>query len=941
MSNTYIDTLTSLVNGCDSTVTTNLTVLPANTFSQSPTVCAGQSVTVGTNTYTVSNTYIDTLTSLVNGCDSTVTTNLTVLPANTFSQSPTVCAGESVTVGTNTYTVSATYTDTLTAVNSCDSIVTTNLTVLTAITDSVTIVPATCGSNNGTATVTATGGTTPYTYLWSTGDTTDSISGLAAGSYWVSVTDSLGCNVSDTISITEPDSLSVSFTVTNATCNGVCDGAATAIVSGGTPPYTYLWDDPSMPVTQTFPNLCAGTYSVTITDSNGCTATGSVTISTLYILTIGTANTNASCIAVCNGTATGIGFGGTEPYSYLWDDPSSQTTATATNLCAGTYNVAVTDSIGCLEIATVTVISTPEMILAITPTDATCGNSDGSASVAVTFGTLPYTYSWSSGDTLPDADSLASGIYVVTVTDDNGCSNFEIAIISDNNGPVITVVAANDITCNGGSDGSIAVSVSGGTAPFTYQWSNGSTGQVITGLVAGPYELTVTDSTGCIANKSVTLTQPDPFLFTVTTTDANCGNNTGSATVSISGGVSPYIYQWGTGGTDSTEDSLTAGVYTVSVSDANNCTDSATAAVSDIGGATITIDSIIDGGCGADLGSIYITLTGGSGDYTYLWSNNSSTQDLVGVSSGTYSVTVTDTTNGCIATESAHISGVPATDASICLVTVDSATGSNLVVWEKLQTQGVQSYNIYRESSQAGTYYLIGNVPVDSVSVFTDTLSNPLQQAYRYRISVVDSCGNESEKSQLHKTMHLTINEGLGGVINLIWDHYEGFGFLTYYIHRYTTSTGWVEIDSIASTLTSRTDFSPPPANLSYRVVVKHPASCDPNLSKVLIYNSARSNVSNRLLPTGVRHYTLVNDQLKIYPNPAKDELIIEFSFTDQQETEVAIYNLTGNLIYKIPQQKIANELFKVDFSGRPTGIYYVKVKTPQEIFIKKIVLMR
>ncbi|MFH1319934.1 MAG: T9SS type A sorting domain-containing protein, partial [Bacteroidota bacterium] len=162
---------------------------------------------------------------------------------------------------------------------------------------------------------------------------------------------------------------------------------------------------------------------------------------------------------------------------------------------------------------------------------------------------------------------------------------------------------------------------------------------------------------------------------------------------------------------------------------------------------------------------------------------------------------------------------------------------------------GIQSYNIYKESTQAGVYYLIGNIPVDSMSHFIDSLSNPLQQAWRYKISVVDSCGNESELSVAHKTMHLTINEGLGN-INLIWDHYQGFNFLTYYIYRYTTSTGWQIIDSIASNLTSRTDFSPPMGSLSYQVVVKHPDGCEATV-KTKDYNSSKSNTTSIALSGG------------------------------------------------------------------------------------------
>ena len=621
--------------------------------------------------------------------------------------------------------------------------------------------------------------------------------------------------------------------------------SAIASVTGGILPYIYQWNNGDS--TDALQGVSAGTYAVTVTDSYGCVAFESITVpeyaNVCILTTLGTSGLPASCIAVCDGIATVTALPMGEQYTYLWNDLLTQTNSIANDLCAGTYTVIVTDSIGCSDTASVTVSSQAEIILSVNATDATCGNTDGSASVNVTNGAAPYTYSWSSGDTLSLADSLMSGIYVATVNDANGCSSFGIATISDANGPVISNMFSTEITCNGGSDGAISIIVGGGTQPYTYLWSNGGNATGISNLVAGPYEVNVTDSAGCIANTSITVNEPSSIDITIAATDAVCSSSDGNATASVSGGTSPYTYLWSTGETGASIAGVTAGIYSLVITDANGCIDSSTAAISNIGGATVTIDSIIGGGCGAEPGSIFISVSGGAFPYTFTWSDSSTIEDLIDVSAGSYSVLVTDT-NGCISTASAIISGIPASEQEICLVTVDSATGRNLVVWEKAQTQGVQSYNIYRESTQAGTYYSIGNVPVDNLSLFVDTLSNPHQQAYRYKISVVDSCGNESGKSQEHKTIHLTINKGLGNDINLIWDHYEGFVFYTYYIYRYSTSTGWLVIDSIASNLTSRTDPSPPPANLWYQIVVKHPSVCSATL-KSKNYNSSKSNTTS------------------------------------------------------------------------------------------------
>ncbi len=606
------------------------------------------------------------------------------------------------------------------------------------------------GCCDGSAAANVTGGVGAYTYSWNTSpvQTTATAAGLCAGSYIVNVTDSNGCSATNTVTIGSPAcNITASIVGTDVSCSGNCDGAANLIVSNGTAPYAYSWSNAA--VTEDLTNLCAGVYTVTVTDAVSCTATGSVTISASNTLTaVITGVTPAPCLEICDGIASAFATGGVQPYTYLWDDPSAQTNSIANNLCAGTYTVMVTDAAGCSDTAGATVISNPEIILAVNTVNSTCGNADGSATVTVSNGTSPYDYQWSTGDTLSFADSLASGFYIVTVTDAVGCSNFSNVTISDANGPVITGTSVTGVTCNGGSDGAIIIGVGGGTAPYTYQWSNGSTTQNISNLVAGPYELTVTDAAGCVLTQSITVTQPDAISLTISKQDATCGNTDGSATVNVSGGTGVYAYAWSTGGTGSTESGLGAGIYYVTVTDANGCVDSAAVAVSNEGGPIITVDSIVDITCdNPSGGSIYITVTGGDEPYNYLWSNNDVTEDIVNVPGGNYNITVTDAA-GCLATASMIISGISPAGDSICVVTVDSATGKNLIVWEKTMGGNIQSYNIYKESTQAGVYYLIGTQEFNVLSVFTDSLSDPAIRSWRYKISSVDSCGNESALSK-------------------------------------------------------------------------------------------------------------------------------------------------------------------------------------------------
>jgi hypothetical protein len=213
-------------------------------------------------------------------------------------------------------------------------------------------------------------------------------------------------------------------------------------------------------------------------------------------------------------------------------------------------------------------------------TPATCGQSDGTASVSVSGGTAPYTYLWNNGDTASAVSNLSAGTYICTTTDAMGCSDTVQVIISNLNGPSIGTITATNVDCNGGSSGSASTSVTGGTPPYTYTWSNGSTTATASGLPAGTYTVTVSDSAGCTINGSVTITQPTALTATSSATDESCtGCADGTATVIPAGGTSPYTYLWSNGSTTASITGLSTGTYTVTVTDANGCTQTQTVTV--------------------------------------------------------------------------------------------------------------------------------------------------------------------------------------------------------------------------------------------------------------------------------------------------------------------------------------------------------------------------
>jgi uncharacterized repeat protein (TIGR01451 family) len=276
----------------------------------------------------------------------------------------------------------------------------------------------------------------------------------------------------------------------------MCDGSATVFVTGGTGPYTYLWS-PAGITTATAGNLCAGTYIVQVTDASGCSVSVTVAISNSSSLTGSASSTSSSC-NICNGTATVSASGGTGPYTYSWNDPSVQTTATATGLCSGTYTVVVTDSLGCSVAYSTTVNSTVPVYLTASSGASSCGTCDGIATLMATGGTPPYIYSIGGlQQTSASFNGLCPGTYVGTVMDNNGCTGvYSFVIGSTNTGSFTVTNTIQNESGYGMQNGSINLTVSGAGAPFTFQWSNGAVTEDIYSLSAGSYNVTITDNAG-------------------------------------------------------------------------------------------------------------------------------------------------------------------------------------------------------------------------------------------------------------------------------------------------------------------------------------------------------------------------------------------------------------------------------------------------------------
>jgi uncharacterized repeat protein (TIGR01451 family) len=360
--------------------------------------------------------------------------------------------------------------------------------------DSMSVTPANC--TNGTATGTPVGsGLAPYSYLWSNGATTPTISGLVTGAYSVRITDANGCSDSAAVFVPQTMVISAPVVPTPATCVAN-NGALSAFGSGGTPPYTYLWSNGA--TTQSQVSLPSGFYSLHITDANGCVGFGAGFVGASTPITVSYTTSPSLCTAP-TGTATLALSGGTGVYTVQWITSPVQTSLTATGLTYGTYAFHVTDGVGCVQSGTVYVPPIDIISVSFSAVPALCTLSNGSLMAMPVGGVAPYHYLWSTGATTAAITSQPGGVYNLTITDNLGCQVAKTPYLPINS-PVGVGVVTTPASCIFTSDGTDSAIVWGGTPPYTYAWSNGGTTRTVTSLPTGPYWLTVSDVAGCISS---------------------------------------------------------------------------------------------------------------------------------------------------------------------------------------------------------------------------------------------------------------------------------------------------------------------------------------------------------------------------------------------------------------------------------------------------------
>ena len=574
------------------------------------------------------------------------------------------------------------------------------------------------GGDQGTIDLTVAGGTPDYTYLWNNNEIAEDIIDLVPGVYTGQVTDGNGCIDSISIEILDPsNTMELSIVETDVSCFEGEDGALDLTVVGGAAPYSFDWSNTE--ASEDLSGLLTGNYFVIVTDANTCESfiSGFVDQPDAAL-----SASDVVTSVICNSDSTGViditTSGGTLPYSFDWDNGSID--EDIDSLPAGTYTLVITDDNLCTDTNTYIVNEPLALVLGSDLTDATCfGDNDGVIDLTPAGGVAPYNYQWSNDSTTQDLDSLIAGDYTLVLTDDNLCTAEVTLTINEPLAPISVTADSSNISCFGGNDGFIDITVTGGNGSYSYEWSNAALTEDLTDLFIGTYTVAVQDFKGCTTSLTMTLTQPNaPLGLSVEMTPVICfSENNGTATVTAQGGTAPYSYLWSNTEDSLFIDSLIAGDYSVVVTDSLLCTDSITITVTEPPVLTAVADSIDVLCFGDSTGTVSVVAQGGVGDYTYLWDTGTADTTTVvdSLPAGTYTVSVTDT-NSCVFITSTTINQPLAPLSGILDVTDNICFGEALGSIDAIISGGTVPYD-YLWSNDSTTAY------IDSLAVGSYTLT--------------------------------------------------------------------------------------------------------------------------------------------------------------------------------------------------------------------------
>ncbi|MFM7105482.1 MAG: hypothetical protein ACKOW8_08155, partial [Flavobacteriales bacterium] len=571
-----------------------------------------------------------------------------------------------------------------------------------------TVTNPNCPSGNGTIAVSASGGTGNKTFAWNTGQNTSTIT-VGAGGYFVTATDANGCTSTQSFTVTAPTALIIAANVVQPSCNGASNGSISLSLPGSVGAVTYNWGGGITGASRT--GLAAGSYSVTATYGVGCTVSSSFTLTQPSALSSSiTSSSNPTCNGATNGGIVVAASGGVAPYTYNWTD--GVVGAVRQNLSAGTYSVNITDANGCVAPNDTTLSNPPAIDVTGSVTNALCGVANGAIDVTVLNATGNVTYTWA-GNVAQGSNptGLAPGNYLLNVADANGCSGSETFSVQTPGSILLTpnIISAS---CTNVPNGSIDLQVSGGTPPYTFLWNNDSSEESLVSVLSGDYLLSVQDAEGCSASGNYTVGTQYSVSISLSSLNPLCnGSSSGSANASLVGSVGAVNYQWSNGFNGAAASGLNGGVpYSVTGTDSNGCAATASVTLTSPAAIAVTSSSTPPSCGGANNGTVFFTVTGGTGAFSYLWDNGNAVVSLgidgippspvTDLAPGNYTLTATDA-NGCEAVGEFQLIA-PVQIVAEATISEVSCNGENDGAIELSLTGGNGALNVLWSNGQVG-----------------------------------------------------------------------------------------------------------------------------------------------------------------------------------------------------------------------------------------------
>jgi gliding motility-associated-like protein len=766
---------------------------------------------------------------------------------------------------------------------------------------------------NGSVNLTISGGTTPYLINWNNGVTTEDLSNLTVGNYSVIVVDSNGCSANASINITGPVApLTMSEVVTQVQCLGQSTGSIDVSVFGGAFPYSYSWtlnNGNQIATTQDLFNIPAGVYNLVITDFNGCSIQNAYAITQPSSAAIISSNVQpVFCFGDSTGWINATVIGGALPYAFSWSNGVNA--EDLYNIPAGTYVLTVTDNIGCVTTSSILVAQPtgPLFSNAIVNNQSCFGFVDASIDANLIGGTAPYYISWSTGETSSLIDTLVVGQYDLHVVDSLGCVLDTTFFITQPN-PLLIPGAIVNVACFGDSSGYITALPNGGTAPYSYSWSNGQTTQVDTLVPAGSYVVTVTDANGCIDSALFDVDEPAaPIALSALATSVGCfGANTGAVDLTVTGGTPGYTYIWSNNAVSQDIQSLIAGNYAVLVTDANGCVDSLVVPVTQPQAPLMVMPNITNAPCfGQNGGSIDLNVAGGTLPYAYFWNTGDTLQDLIGIPAGQYTVVVSDS-NNCASTLIINVTQ-PQSTTSINVSAVQPscfgyANGSLSVVasgglppYSYAWSNGAQTPSISNLTSQ--DYVL--TVTDANGCAFVDTIALNQPDSLVAQFVIPDNFGCAPFQAQI-------INQSIGQYSSVLWTLGNGDVIFSPDTAYYTfTQTGCFDV---TLTLTSQNGCVASSTTNSAICVIPGPVAAFYATTEQIDFYSGQIQFVNNSYGSGNQYFWQFGDgSQSTQVNPA--HIYPEQTIADYDVMLVAMD--TNGCVDTVIQQYIQREIMRL-----------------------------